>query len=83
MTPATFEQTALLRKIEAVSLSLDMRARWIAQDSGALVNVPGWETKAEEALETAEASLTRSLHAVKDARTLMVNLRNKHARAAE
>lgn len=60
-----------LRKIEAVSSSLEMRGRWIADDVNALVNLPSWETMAEDELAKAEHQIRRTLQTVQQARVLL------------
>jgi hypothetical protein len=70
-----------LRKIEAVSSSLEMRARWIADDVNELVNLPLWETQAEDHLAKAEHQLKRALQNVTQARELM--LKKRPLQAAE
>lgn len=66
---------ATLRKIEAVAISLEMRGRWIADDVNNLVNLPGWETRAEDELAKAEHQLKRTLQTVAQARALILKLR--------
>lgn len=69
------EQTTTLRKIEAVSQSLEMRGRWIADDVNRLVNLPKWETNSEDALYRAEHQLRRTLQTIEQARALMLRKR--------
>lgn len=69
------EATEVLRKIEAVSQSLELRARWISEDVNRVVNLPSWETKAEDALHRAEHQLRRSLQTVEQARALVAKAR--------
>lgn len=61
----------LLRKIEAVSASLDMRLRWITDDINSLVNIPDWETKAEDTLNQATDRAERTLHTLIQAGILL------------
>jgi hypothetical protein len=70
MTNPSDETCALLRKIEAVSVSIGLRAGWIIEDTNRLVNRPNWQTKAEAELEAAEAQLKRALSNVQGARKL-------------
>ena len=69
------EMTEKLRKIEAVSSSLEIRGRWIQEDVNRLVNLPSWETKSEDALHRAEHQLRRTLQTVEQARALMLKKR--------
>ena len=78
MSDATFDT---LRKIEAVSVSLEIRGRWIAEDANRLVNLPSWETQAEDTLAKAEHQLRRTLQTVEMARELM--LKKRPLQAAE
>lgn len=70
-----------LRKIEAVSQSLEMRGRWIVDDVNNLINLPSWETRSEDRLAKAEHQLRRTLQAVEQARALM--LKKRPLQAAE
>lgn len=70
-----------LQKIEAVSSSLELRGRWITDDVNNLVNLPSWETRAEDALAKTEHQLKRTLQAVQQARALM--LKKRPLQAAE
>lgn len=81
MNNPTNETCETLRKIEAVSQSLEMRARWVADDCNALVNLPSWETKAEDALNKAEMQTRRTLQTVQQARALL--LKKRPLQAAE
>jgi len=74
MTP-TDQDCEVLRRIEAVSKSLEMRGRWLVDDLNKLVNLPDWETKAEDALEKAEMQMRRTLQTVQQARALMLKKR--------
>lgn len=74
-----FDLIPTLRKIEAVSASLELRARWIAEDVNNLVNLPSWETKAEDGLLAAEQRLRRTLQVVEQARALMLRKRPQAA----
>lgn len=67
--------TSTLQKIEAVSSSMEMRERWIMEDVNNLVNLPKWETKAEDALAKAEHQAKRTLQTVQQARALLVRKR--------
>lgn len=69
------ELTATLRKIEAVSASLEMRGRWIADDVNRVVNLPSWKTRAEDDLAKAEHQLSRTLQVVQQARALLIRKR--------
>lgn len=73
------EQTAVLRKIEAVSMSLEMRGRWLADDLDRLVNLPAWETDAEDMLAKAEHQIQRTLQAVQQAQALLQRKRPQQA----
>ena len=66
----TDRDTLLLRRIQAVSISIGMEAEWVICDLNRLVNRPGWQTKAEAELENAEQQLTRALSVVQQARAL-------------
>lgn len=69
------EQTATLRKIEAVSMSLELRGRWIAEDVNRLVNLPSWETQAEDALAKAKHQLRRTVQTLEQAQALLARKR--------
>lgn len=69
------EQTATLRKIEAVSMSLELRGRWISEDVNRLVNLPSWETQAEDMLARAQHQLRRTLQTVEQAQALLARKR--------
>lgn len=79
--PNSDETMATLRKIEAVSVSFEMRARWITDDVNALVNLPSWETRAEDQLAKAEHQVRRTLQAIEQARALL--LKKRPLQAAE
>jgi hypothetical protein len=64
-----------LRKIEAVGISMEMRERWIMEDTNNLVNLPQWETKAEDALSRAEHQAKRTLQTIQQARALLARKR--------
>lgn len=68
-----------LRKIEAVSSSLEMRGRWITDDVNALVNLPTWETQAEDSLAKAEHQMRRTLQVIQQARALLARKRPQAA----
>ena len=68
-----------LQRIEAISATLAMRGRWIADDVNELVNLPGWETQAEDGLRQAEERLARTLQAVRQARELLKKKRQPKA----
>ena len=68
-----------LQRIEAISATLDMRGRWIADDVNELVNLPGWETQAEDGLRLAEERLARTLQTVRQARELLKKKRQPKA----
>jgi hypothetical protein len=76
MSDATFDT---LRKIEAVSASLEIRGRWIAEDANRLVNLPSWETQAEDTLAKAEHQLKRTLQTIQQAQALIARLRPSQA----
>ena len=73
------ELTDILRKIEAVSVSLEMRGRWIADDVNRVVNLPSWETQAEDTLARAEHQLRRTHGMVKQAQILLQKKRPQRA----
>lgn len=60
-----------LRRIEGTAQEIETRSRWIADDAGALVNMPNWQTKAEESLVQTAAALTRTLNTIKQAQVLL------------
>lgn len=81
MSVPTDEAMETLRKIEAVSVSFEMRARWITDDVNALVNLPSWETRAEDRLAKAEHQVRRTLQTIEQARALL--LKKRPLQAAE
>jgi hypothetical protein len=81
MSVPTDETMDCLRKIEAVSVSFEMRARWITDDVNALVNLPSWETRAEDRLAKAEHQVRRALQTIEQARALL--LKKRPLQAAE
>ena len=68
-----------LQKIEGVASTIEMRARWLADDVNELVNLPAWETQAEDGLAKAEQSLQRSLSVVQQAGDLLKKKRQPKA----
>lgn len=75
MNTPSDETCKTLRSIEVVSGSLEMRGRWLVDDLNKLVNLPDWETKAEDALAKAEMQIRRTLQTVEQARALMLKKR--------
>ena len=71
----TDETTDTIRKIEATSISMEIRERWIMEDVNNLVNLPSWETKAEDALAKAEHQAKRTLQTLTQARALLARKR--------
>lgn len=71
----TDETIDTIRKIEGVGMSLEMRCRWIMEDTNNLVNLPSWETKAEDALSKAEHQAKRTLQTIQQARALLARKR--------
>lgn len=61
-----------LREIEDVAVSLDMRCRWLTASMGNLPARPSFPTKADAALEQAEAALVTTLAQVRALRVLYV-----------
>lgn len=76
------EQTKTLREIESVSVTIGMRARWVSEDVNRLVNLPAWETNAEDSLDKAEDMLARALSIVQQAKALLKKKRQPKAVAA-
>lgn len=75
------EVKPLLRTIKQRADECGMRAGWITDDCNELVNMPGWETQAEEALCEAEQKLRRAALTVQQA--LLLLARKRPAIAAE
>ncbi len=71
----------VLQRIEVVSSTAEIRVRWIADDVNELVNLPAWETKAEDELERLERRCARTLQTVQQARQLL--LKKRPLQAAE
>jgi hypothetical protein len=69
------ETIETIRKIEAVSMSMEIRERWIMEYVNDLVNLPQWETKAEDALAAAEHQAKRTLQTLTQARALLARKR--------
>jgi succinylglutamate desuccinylase len=56
-------------------MSLELRGRWISEDVNRLVNLPSWETNAEDALAKAEHQLRRTQQTVEQAQALLARKR--------
>lgn len=69
------EMQPYLRAIKQRADECGMRARWITDDCNELVNMPGWETQAEEALSEAEHQLRRAALTVQQALLLLAKKR--------